>query len=278
MRAALSGGLLLALAATAAPAAPVLHSELTLGNDSNLNNGRRGGIDRADQFLAAGFGLEQGWDFARRGSLSLRGTAATELYRRYDELDQARLGLQARYRLRAVRGYFAPRLGLVAEARRTASADRLRDGHELRLGASLRMPLSSRIEAQLSGSLDWRDAASPVFDIDGRSYGLGLDWRPDDRWTLYGGLRRRLGDFVTTGRPDPALLPAFDAVARDDSFAPGETAFRRPGEAWIGELGFNRRLDAHWALDLQTVGVHTDSRFASRYERLQTRLSLLGRF
>ena len=131
---------------------------------------------------------------------------------------------------------------------------------------------------QLRGSLAGREAEAAVFDVATRTVAVEADWRATERWTVYGGLRRQLGDFVTTGRPAPELLPRFDAIAPDDTFAPGETAFRRAGEAWIAELGANLRVDAHWALDLQALGTATDSRFGTEYERLQTRLSLLGRF
>lgn len=270
--------LLAAVAPSLARAGLRLNAELTLGNDSNLNNGRRGALDRADGFVAARAGLERSWDFGTRSSLSLQPRLELELHRDYQALDNGRAALQLRYALRGGRGFYAPVLSLSAEGGWQNHAADLRDGADLRLGMTLREAITTRIAVQLRGSLAWRDAENPVFDIDTRTYALEADWRPRERWTIYGGLRRQLGDFVTTGRPDPALVPFFDAVAPDDSFAPGELAFRRAGDAWIAELGGNYRLDARWALDLQTLGIATDSRFGTEYERLQTRLSLLGRF
>lgn len=255
-----------------------LHTELTLGQDSNLNNGRIGTVDRAGSSLAARVALERGWDFGARGSLALQPRLELEAHSDYAALDNGRAALQLRYAWRTGRGFHAPVLGASAEAGWQQHAAGLRDGADLRLALAVRTAITTRIATQLRAVGSWRDAESAVFDVDTRSYALELDWRPDERWTVYGGLRRQLGDFVTTGRPAPELLSFFEAVAPDSAYAEGELAFRRAGDAWIGELGLNRRLDAHWALDLQALGIRTDSRFGTEYERLQTRLSLLGRF
>lgn len=274
--------LLLSLLLAAVPC-PVLaelrlNTELTLGSDSNLNNGRRGAVDRAGGFFAGRAGLEQTWDFGRRGSLSLQPGLQLEAHQDYQSLDSARAALQLRYAVRSGRGFYAPLLSLSADAGWQDHAAALRDGADLRLGLRLREALTTRIAVQLHGSFAWRDADHAVFDIATRTYALEADWKTSERWTIYGGLRRQLGDFTSTGRPAPELIPLFDAAAPDDTFAQDEIAFRRAGDAWIAELGGNYRLDARWALDLQGLGIRTDSRFGTEYERLQTRLSLLGRF
>ena len=270
--------LLLAVAPSLAQAELRLNTELTLGHDSNLNNGRRGAVDRAGSFVAGRAGLEQTWDFGQRGSLSLQPRLELEVHRDYPALDNGRAALQLRYALRGGRGFYTPLLSVSAEGGWQNHAAELRDGADLRLGLTLREAITTRIAVQLRAAFAWRDAENAVFDIETRTYALEADWHPRDRWTIYGGLRHQLGDFATTGQPPPALIPLFDATATDDSFAPGELAFRRAGDAWIAELGGNYRLDARWALDLQTLGIATDSRFGTEYERLQTRLSLLGRF
>lgn len=268
----------LALAPLFALAEPRLNTELTLASDSNLNNGRRGAVDRAGAFAVLRSGLEQGWDFGRQGRLSLQPRTELELHRDYERLDNARLALQGRYQWRTGAGFHAPLLGLNAEAGWQEYRGALRDSADLRLGLLLREPLTTRIAVQLRGNLAWREADAAVFDVATRTLAVEADWRASERWTVYGGLRRQLGDFVSTGRPAPELVPGFDATAPDDAFAPGEIAFRRAGDAWIGELGANLRIDANWSLDLQTLGIATDARFGTEYERLQTRLSLLGRF
>jgi len=277
-RPALLLSLLLVTAPSLALAELRLNTELTLGNDSNLNNGRRGAVDRAGGFVAARAGAERAWNFGQRGSLSLQPRLELEAHEKYQALDNGRASLQMRYALRGGRGFYAPLLSVSAEGGWQSHAAELRDGADLRLGLTLREALTTRIAVQLRAGFAWRDAENPVFDIETRTYALEADWRPRERWTIYGGLRHQLGDFTTTGQPAPELIPLFDATAADDTFAPGELTFRRAGDAWIAELGGNVRLDARWALDLQALGIHTDSRFGTEYERLQTRLSLLGRF
>ncbi|TAJ55089.1 MAG: hypothetical protein EPN60_13230 [Nevskiaceae bacterium] len=263
----------LALSAAVA-AAPVLNAELSLGYDSNLNNGRLGWPERSAAELLLAIGLERQRPL---GAGLLRGGPRLELhsYDDYPQLSSARLELAGDYRRRLGSGLFDPTLMLAAGLALQDYGSRLRDQREWQLGAAIEQRLSTRLRLRLSLDGRWQQAGDTVFDLHHHEAGLQLDWTPLRHWTLYGGGRLRQGDFATTGASVPAGVTVF---AADDAFVDGELAYRRPGESRLWNLGLNWGLSPHWALDLQGLRVHTESRLGTEYRRWQTQLSLLGRF
>lgn len=263
----------LALSA-AAPAAPVLNTELSLGYDSNLNNGRLGRPERSATELLLAVGLEQQRPL---GAGLLRGGPRLELhsYDAYPQLSSARLELAGDYRLRLGHSLFDPTLALAAGLALQDYGSRLRDQREWQLGAAIEQRLSTRVSLRLSLDGRWQQAGNAVFDLHHHQAGVQIDWTPVRHWTLYGGGRLRQGDFATTGTTAPAGVTV---VTTDDAFAEGELTYRRPGESRLWNLGCNWGLSPNWALDLQGLRVHSESRLGTEYRRWQTQLSLLGRF
>lgn len=266
-------------ASTAAIAAPrTWRTEFSLGHDSNLANARDGAPERDAFFALGAIGTETAWPMGDQAVFLSQLRAEGQAHEEFEGLDRLRGAVQLRALTRPGRGFHVPTIALTGLAAWDEFDSRARDGAEYRLSAFLQQPVTTRIALRASVGGSWRDTEAAAFATHTSSAGIDLDWTVGARAALYAGWQYRRGDFVTT---TPAVSAPVAASARaispDDAFD-GQTAVRLDGDGEVANLGFNFALTRTWSLDAQVLSARIESDLGTRYRRVQTFASLLGRF
>lgn len=187
-----------------------------------------------------------------RTRLLVTGFVGGEQFLEFDRLSHLRAGAQATWQFRPSGEYGAPTYAVFARATGEQFGSTLRDGYRLTAGASVRLPLTDRIEASAAAAYHYRDASSAVFDQREGSLRLNLDYAAFGRGTLYAGGEVRRGDVVSTTRPSAAIASIAKALQPDDAFDDGvaRTAYRLEATTFIATLGWNQPIGSNQSLDL----------------------------
>jgi hypothetical protein len=282
----------LAAAALGWPAAAAAESwvygaEAFAGYDSNAGNAGTGDDRQGSGFLYGATSATREQRFGSRTALQLKESIALEQWLRLAQLTNVRYAVRVRMLHRPARSFRSPVLAadVAGAARHSASA--IRAGVDYRAGVSAAVPVTHRVVARGGASRWWRQAShGRVFDLDGTSYTLDLDWRLDGGRTVYAGVRLDDGDFTVTGRGfgivEPKdqhlyLEPRASAIEADPAFGADWWAFRVDGTTGTVTLGMNVPLSPSLSLDAQVLrGEARMNRFT--YERWVGSVGLLLRW
>jgi len=288
-----------ALAATllAAPAVRAEHhtslgfgGDVGAGYDSNVFNAASGYEDGLT-FATAGAHANYSYKPAASTSLLTRLSLTGETYEHVEGLTNGKAGAMLRLSHRPGAGFFVPTLAGWVSAAWWEFDSTIRDSVEYRAGVYLMEQITTAIRARVSVAGSRRVSESEVFDLDGVSAGLDLDWLVGASLTLYTGYQYRDGDIASTsgllygyadvGEPDDAF--GIPRVPPKLSHIPGggmgtPYAYRFPATTHVGTLGLNVPLSADLSLDVQ--GQYADSSTDANlgYERWIGSVSLLARF
>lgn len=255
--------------------------EFSLGYDSNINNAPVGQSERgsgvADGLLYAGHTLtSDGVSLLTRGSLRM------QTYEHAPSLSNIKAGALARVLMRTGRGLLAPTLSASVSANYWEFNSRQRDSVEYRAGLALQQQVTTQITARLLLESTRRDSQSRVFDLRGRSAGVGIDWQPRPRLNVHLGYQFSDGDVVATSSPGPVIASVAEVIEPDQAFGGDvarQRAYRFDADTQIATLGFNYAFSNALSLDTQVQYVDTNSRPGSiQYTRWISGAGLLWRF
>jgi hypothetical protein len=237
--------------AQSAPPAKDLQFETGLVWDSNITRGKDD-LDRlSDLIVRAALSHERVFDLSNRAQAVLRGGLSAEALREHSRLNRASAELSGELRWRPSADFNAPTLGLFLDAGYDAFRSRLRDGARAAIGATVRAPLTDRIEVNAALAHNARRGRSAVFRLDDTSLRAGLDWRLGERTIAYGSVEGRSGDSVATGRTALDNLDLAEVFVDDDAY-PGRDfqSYRFDARTVVLRLGVNWRVGEEGALDL----------------------------
>jgi len=248
-------GLLALCFHTAGVAAAPLGLRLDAGylyND-NVTRAPQGSADvLADQ--AIGLNVDKNWVFAltERTRLVVNGFVGAEKFLTYDGLSNVLYGLHGTWQFRPSGSYGAPTWSLFARAAGQQFESSLRDGYQSSLGASIRKPLTDRIQVAGSAAYNVRNATSAVFDLRDWTVRLNLDYSLFGRDTLYLGGAYQRGDAVSTNRQSAGLASIATASEIDDAFDDGVVryAYRFDAATIVATIGYNFAFASGQSIDI----------------------------
>ena len=255
--------------------------DFSLGHDSNYRNVPDGQEALASAVAEASVHLDGRYALAPGTGLLLRASLQGQDYARTPALANLRVGALAHLLWRPSPGLHAPLLGLSASAALWEFDSRMRDGGEYRAQLSLQQRLTTRVSMRLGAAASRREGDSAVFDVEGHSGTLDLDWRHGPLGLRLGYARGR-GDVTATSMPGPVILGIAAAVEPDDAYDGALTnlrAYRFDGDTAMLSVGASYALSPDWTLDLQLRRVRVESAGgAARYDRGIASAGLLWRF
>jgi hypothetical protein len=252
----LTGAALLTACMHAAPAsaAPLgLRLEAGYNYSDNVTRAPQGSPDVLnDQFLGLSLGKTFAFPLTERTRVLVNGFVGGEKFLNYDGLSNVQYGAQGTWQFRPSGSYGAPTYSVFVRAAGEQFESTLRDGYRTSVGASIRKPLTDRIQVFTAATYNVRNATSTVFDLRDWSVRLNLDYTLFGRDTLYFGADYRRGDVVSTNRPSAALAGISKAFETDDAFDDGivRTAYRFEAATIIGTIGYNFAFASGQSLDL----------------------------
>lgn len=207
---------------------------------------------------------------AEQDRLSAAATLRAEQFHRRDDLSEFAIGASLGWRRKLGLGLTSPWIGASVEGERITSGSPIRDGW--RFGAALRAGkrLDDYWNLQVALSLDRRNGdeddqelppnrptfpgvtpsrRGDVFDLDGASVGLGLEYTLSDRWLALLDYSYRMGDVVSSSRANAKVVAAADAITRDRALGTGRSAYRLDADTHTLRLGMSYALGETSALE-----------------------------
>jgi hypothetical protein len=211
-----------------------------------------------DQSLGLTLGKNFNLPLTERTRLVVNAFVGGEKFQNYDGLSYLTYGLQGSWQFRPSGSFGAPTWSVFARAAGEQFQSSLRDGYRISVGASVRKPLTDRIQVSVAATYNVRNASSTAFDTTDGAVRANLDYTLFGRDTLYFGGEYRRGDTVSTNRSSPALAGIAKAKALDDAFdnSIARWAYRFAGRTLVGTAGYNLAFAPGQSLD-----------FAYRYVR-----------
>jgi opacity protein-like surface antigen len=290
--------LLLALALAAQPGAAETFVEAggAISWDDNVGRTARSADARSD--LIAGFEGRAGIRHitATDDRLSAAGTLRAEQFHRRDDLSEFAIGTSLGWRRKLGLGATAPWIGASLDGERITSGSPIRDGW--RYGAALRAGkrLDDYWNLQVSLGLDRRNGdeddqelppnrptfpgvtpsrRGDVFDLEGTSVGLGLEYTLSDRWLGLLDYSFRAGDVVSSSRANAKVVAAAEAITRDRALGTGRSAYRLDADTHTLRLGLSYALGETSALELGWERQASEADDGIRYDKSIFRVGLL---
>jgi hypothetical protein len=254
-------------------------------HDSNLNRAR-GGNERSDQALFIEGAGTRGWPIGATSGVVGRVGLRLRAQRTYDALNQAALVGRLTWRWQPQPGFGRPMFEAAAYGEAFRHADSaIRDGAlgGLQVGGSQHLTDRVRIAAHFAA--EQRTAREGiVFDLRTWRAQASFDWRPTDRFTIYGSGAWVEGDHVIglrSGVPAGYAPGWFGAMVADPAFDRGAdrfNAYRVDARSVIAELGVNMPIDTRQSLDLSVLRVDTKAETGPTYGVWQVRGSWIVGF
>jgi len=283
-------------------AAPLQGAELFheasggLAWDDNVGRTARSADARSD--LVAGMDARVGTRrvTSSQDRLSAAATFRAEQFHRRDDLSEFALGASLGWRRKLGLGLTAPWIGASVEGERITSGSPIRDGW--RYGAVLRAGkrLDDVWNLQASLSLDRRDGdeddqelpanrptfpgvtpsrRGDVFDLEGASIGVGVEYTLSDRWLALLDYSYRSGDVVSSARPNAQVVAAAEAITRDRALGTGRSAYRLDADTQTLRLGLSYALGESSSLEFGWERQASDAEGGLRYDKSIFRMGVL---
>lgn len=278
--------LLLFSFASAALAATPLKTDVSAGYtyDDNVTRAELDSDIEKDSILNVDASAAYKFPFNDISYFSIKGTLEINQYLDFDKLSNTRLGIHGIYHLRLSSGYTATRyiVRLAYESRMYDSDQRDGSATEIELGLSKR--LTDLMTLRAGFIQESIDADSFVFEADNDRLYLDLDFRLNQKNTLYVTLGYLDGDLVSTAAENPKLfaeLPSTRYWVVDDAYTeltPTRWAYRLSASALSIRLGDNVSLGSNQALDGSIFYYDAESDGSSSYSGLIYNVNYLYRF
>lgn len=279
---------LVCLLAAGARAEPFREISGGVAWDDNVGRNARGADAQADLISGIDARLGTRHVTAAQDRLSLAASFRAEQFQRRDDLSELGIGASLGWRRKLGLGHTAPWVGASLDGERITSGSPIRDGW--RYGAALRA--GKRIDdywnLQASLALDRRDGdeddqelppnrpvfpgvtpskRGDVFDLEGLSVGLGVEYTVSDRWLALVDYSFRTGDVVSSSRPNARVVAAADAITRDRALGTGRSAYRLDADTQTLRLGLSYALGETSSLELGWERQRSDAEGGLRYDK-----------
>ena len=249
-------------------------------NDDNVTRAR--GDDRlSDRSVSIDLSKSFLIPVSEHTRLALTGFVGGEKFVSYTGLSRFYYGILGEFQYRTSGEFGAPTFAIFARAAGDQYESSLRDGNRYSFGASVKTPVTDRIEIFSALARNVRTAKNPVFDNNDHAVRVNVDYALYRDSTLYFGGEYRRGDVVSTARPAFNKLDEIaTAVVVDDVFTDTvRESYRVRATSVLGTVGFNLPFGERHSLDISWRWVQsTTSLNATRYFDNQIGVSYLGRF
>ena len=234
------------------PQPPQLNFSVGVVHDDNVTRGGGAGEKLADQFVNLNVSKSHVVPLTDNTRFIALGFLGADIYREYSGLSRVFLGLSGEYQYRPTAEFEAPTLALFARVSHDGyEAGRRRDGNRFTVGASIRKPLTDKIEVFGAYSYLERSAVSTVFSSREHSLRANVDFLYSSKETIYATGEVRRGHAVSTGLPSLANVNIADAIISDDAFTgTPRFAYRTEARTWLATLGYNYAIDEKNAFDI----------------------------
>ncbi len=255
--------------------------DVASGFDDNVTNAQHDADIRESGFVSANGNVDYQLALSLYTTLLLRGSAQYEYWNSFDGLNNVKGTAMARLLYRGDGDFFTPTFAGWVSVAGLEYDSAIRDGIEYRAGAFITENLTTQVTGRFALMANHREAAGEVFDLDGVSASLNLDWVPAPRMTVYTGYQFYDGGVASTAAPTVWIVNAAEAIEADDAFgglAGGLRAYRLDAQAGIVTLGYNYAFSRKLSADLQGQFISTRADARNEYERTVGVVSLLARF
>jgi hypothetical protein len=259
----------LACAASVVHAALPIDVDARLFYDSNLTRAYAPADIRADTAFTLDASGGSFWALSSADGLTLSAHGHTELYHRFDGLNQIGLGAIATYRHKFGLGWSAAWISFSVDGAYDAYRTDIRDGARLETRVELGKRFTPEFDAAFGGSYERRYArhdepvvpgiSGRVFALRGESLYARVGYAATERLHVGGELAVRRGDVVATTRPDFDIFAVSDAIAADPAFGPGFFAYRLRGTTDTGRISASWSLDDHSSMNIAYADERTDA-------------------
>jgi large repetitive protein len=173
-----------------------------------------------------------------------------EKFQNYDGLSRATSSLQGEFLYRPSAEFSAPTFALTAIGTGEYFRSDLRRGYRASLGASVRGPITDRINYLVGVAHNQRFARSSVFSGREHSVRSSLDYALSPTEVVYLNGEYRRGHFISSGRGSLDSLAIADVFIVDDAFPTGFITYRTRGDTFLSTLGYNLGFGERHSLDL----------------------------
>lgn len=255
---------------------PALDTEFSLGYDDNVSNSQHREDIESSRFATASIRHDHRISLGDQDALLLRGGLQAELHDNRSALNSGKLSGLMRV-THSFAGADTTSVSAWVSAALWEFNSELRDSSEYRAGVILQQRLAEKLNGRFSLAAARRHADSDVFDVEGTSVALDLDWQWSANLALYGGLQHYDGDVVSSSTAGPGILGASEARTPDDAFD-SLIAYRLESHTWIPTLGFNYGLSRDLSVDFQLQHIDADAAGGNEYQRWIATGGLLARF
>lgn len=262
-------------------------ADLGAGYDANVGNSISPEDERNASIVSAGAGASWERRFGLYSALQLSGGVAAEQVFAIEDLSNARATMRLRLRHKPGRGFYVPVLAAWTSFGARDYGSPIRDSYDYRAGVSLTEPLTTTVQVRAEAIGARRESKGRVYDLDGVSLGLNLDWVVSPRATVYASVTVDETPIVVSARGLGIIAPKTQhlylnedaaAIEADDAFGEDWWAFRVEGRTTLlAAAGVNVPLSSMMALDFQVRRGETSVRKYT-YERVLGGVSLLMRW
>jgi len=262
-------------------AASPLKTDISAGYtyDDNVTRAENDNDIEKDNILNLDASARYNIPFNQKSYFSIKGTLELNKYLDFDKLSNNRLGIYGSYHFRPFSGYTASRFFASAGYEKRLYKSDLRDGSATTLQLGLSKRLTDTVQLFAGYIKEDIDANSIVFDADNDRLYLDLDFRINQKNTLYTSLGYLDGGLVTTARGGLGIT--YDYWVVDDAFTeltPLRWAYKQTGTATTIRLGNNYSFTAKQALDGSLLYYDSESDTGVKYSGLIVNLNYLYRF
>ena len=245
-----------------------LRTDFGITFDSNVTRAEEPGDKLSDRFISVNAAKMLTYPVTRHTRARLSGSLGIDSFSNYTGLGRVVGTLRGEYQYRSSADFASPILTLFVNSSVEQYRSSLRDGTRYALGASVRQPLTDRIEFFGALAHEARNAWSAVWDTKENSLRFNLDYTVTPAGTLYLGGEYRKGDVVSTGHPSLAFIDIAKAFVKDDVYPGGQLfSYRFDGKTLLTTLGYNIGFGPRTALDIswRRIASSADLDASSKY-------------
>lgn len=275
---------LLLLLSSVSFASTPFSSSLSVGltHDDNITNAKRNFDIQSDQILSLSATGTYTYTINGRSNLIFGGTLQHEHYLDFDKLSNNELSFQATYQIQPQRQFTSPwyivsvRTGLIEY-----DSD-FRDGDYMEFSLGMGKRLTDKTSLNIGYVTFSSSADSSYHEADYDRLYCSLDFKLDQRNTLYTTLSYYTGDIISTSFYDGSSyaynLTGLSHTGDDAYSANSPWTYKLDADTYSLGIGDNFALSSHQAIDAEIKFYQSDASYGFTYDRMIITLFYLHRF
>jgi hypothetical protein len=265
----------------------VIDADAAIVHDDNLTNAAYDFDVVGDWAVALSASVGKRFQFSGYDSLTVSAQASGEKYFEVTGLDNAALGLEARFRHKLGLGLAAPWVGLGVSTSHMSFDRDIRDGwrHRVTLGGGKRIGRRLDLSAELAFERRTADHIRPEFPgVSGAVFNLSSESLRLNAVYLFGGqvyasvgYELRRGDVVSTllvYQPGQSIYAVTTAVEEDPAFGDEAYAYRLKGTSHTVDARLSAAITGSLTANMEYARVMTLARGGNNYTKNVVRLTL----